>query len=124
MIFARSLIKRVKQNTLPNPNRKRLRACRINLSEFMTIVLLFHLSHYRTFKDFYLHYLYVHYRKEFPYLVSYNRFIELMPYTFMPLFILQQAVLGKKTGKYFIDSTKLEVCHNLRIHSHKVDIAK
>jgi hypothetical protein len=33
---------------------------------------------------------------------------------------------GQPTGRYFIDSTKLQVCDNLRIHSHQVfkDIAK
>lgn len=124
--FCKTFDEKTKGKYLPNPNRKRLRPCKMSLSEIMTIVVIFHLSHYRTFKDFYQHCLLVYYQKEFPRLVSYNRFIELMPFTFMPLFIFQCSLFGKKTGKYFIDSTKLEACHNLRIFSHKVfrDIAK
>ncbi|WP_342272358.1 hypothetical protein [Candidatus Tisiphia endosymbiont of Parasteatoda lunata] len=38
---------------LPNPNRKRKVGCSIGLSEIITIIVMFHLSHYRTFKDFY-----------------------------------------------------------------------
>ena len=105
---------------LPNPNRKRNKPCTICLSELMTIIVMFHLSHYRTFKDFYLCCLCQHYRKEFPRLVSYNRFVELMPMTFMPMVLLLKGLSGKQTGQYYIDSTKLPVCHNLRIYRHKV----
>ncbi|HJK86952.1 MAG TPA: hypothetical protein QKA08_04210 [Candidatus Megaira endosymbiont of Nemacystus decipiens] len=34
---------------LPNLNRKRNRYCHMSSSEIMTIIILFHLSHYRTF---------------------------------------------------------------------------
>src|SRR6185437_8006089 len=99
---------------LPNPERKRKKPCTISLAELITIVVMFHLSHYRTFKDFYLCYLLQCYRKEFPQLVSYSRFIELMPMSFMPMILLLQGLSGKQTGQYYIDSTKLPVCHNLR----------
>lgn len=42
------------QTILANPVRKRKKATRLCLSEIMTITILFHLSHYRTFKAFYL----------------------------------------------------------------------
>ena len=114
------------KNLLFNPKRKRKRAYKMCLSEIMTIVVMFHLSHYRTFKDFYLNCLKPQYNKEFPTLVSYNRFIELMPQTFTPLIILLNCLKGTETGKYYVDSTKLPVCHNLRIFRHKVfkDIAQ
>ena len=38
---------------LPNLIRKRNRYCRMSGSEIMTILILFHLSDYHTFKDFY-----------------------------------------------------------------------
>ena len=38
----------------------------------------------------------------------------------MPLCVLSQALRGKRTGRYFVDSSKLQVCHNLRIWDHKV----
>jgi transposase len=51
----------------------------------------------------------------FPGLVSYNRFIELIPSVIVPL----NACLGTCTGITFIDSTTLAVCKNPRIHYHK-----
>ena len=41
-------------HVLPNTNRKRQRKCRMALSEIIMILTMFHLSHYKTFKDFYL----------------------------------------------------------------------
>ncbi len=76
------------RNLLPNPNRQRHRPCALSLSEIMTLMILFHLSHYRTFKDFYLHCVCESLKTEFPKLVSYNRFVELMPYALMPLAVL------------------------------------
>lgn len=90
------------------------------LSEIMTIVMMFHLSHYRTFKDFYLCCILGTHKKDFPKAVSYNRFVELQPSTLMPLFVFLLTLQGEQTGIYYVDSTKLPVCHNLRISRHKV----
>ncbi len=110
---------------LPNPDRNRQRRCQLCLSEIMTILVMFQFSGYRTFKDFYLNCM-SNYKSEFPQLVSYTRFLQLKGFAFMPLFVLLQWIPKAKTGKYFIDSTKLEVCHNLRISRDKVfkDCAK
>ena len=99
--------------------------CRLSLSEVMTLIIYFHQSSYRTFKAFYNDYAQVHLRSEFPHLVSYNRFVELMPGTLYPLCLYLQLHLGDPTGIAFIDSTPLPVCHNRRIKRHKVfaDIA-
>ena len=48
-------------------------------SEIMTIAIAFHGSGFRTFKEFYTLQVLPHWRKAFPNLVSYNRFVELMP---------------------------------------------
>ena len=59
-------------------------------------------------------------RNEFPNLVSYNRFVELIPSVIVPLTLyLRHACLGTCTGITFIDSTTLAVCKNPRIHYHK-----
>ena len=100
--------------------KKRNRPCRMSLSEIMTILVMFHMSQYKTFKDFYTSCIMENYRQEFPKLVSYTRFIELMPSAFMPLMVLLLSLKGRQTGKYYIDSTKLPVCHNLRINRNKV----
>jgi Transposase DDE domain len=117
--FCKHFEKMLERNALANPQAQRRRAYRMSLSEIMTILVLFHLSHYRTFKDFYTHHLQDR-QQDFPTLVSYNRFVELMKKAVMPLSILIHGCFGKQTGKYYIDSTKLFVCHNLRISRHRV----
>jgi hypothetical protein len=89
-------------------------------SEIMTILILFHQSHYRTFKAYYTEYVHRHLHSEFPSLVSYQRFVELMPTVLVPLVAYLHTQLGQCTGISFIDSTPLAVCHNARIHSHRV----
>jgi hypothetical protein len=59
-------------------------------------------------------------RREFPTLVGYQRFVELMPMILVPLVAYLHTQLGHCTGISFIDSTSLAVCHNLRIHQHHV----
>jgi hypothetical protein len=55
------------------------------MSEIMTILIHFHQSNYRNFKAFYLEHVMTHLRNEFPGLVSYNRFVELIPSVIVPL---------------------------------------
>ena len=117
--FCKHWLKGASVYLLPNPDRKRKRSCRLSLSEVMTITILFHLSHYRTFKDYYQDCVEDHLKPYFPELVSYNRFLELMPLTFAPLTAYLIARLGEKTGLYYVDSTKLAVCHNKRIARHR-----
>lgn len=86
----------------------------------MTILIWFHESHYRTFKASYTDYVQVHLRNEFPTLVSYHRFVELMSTLLVPLVSYLHTRLGTCTGISFIDSTLLNVCHNARMHQHHV----
>jgi len=60
------------------------------------------------------------YRACFGAIPHYDRFISLMPRLFAPLMVLLHSLSGEQTGLYFADSTKLAVCHNRRIHRHKV----
>jgi hypothetical protein len=90
------------------------------LSEIMTIIIHFHQSHYRDFKAYYRQHVSTHLRSEFPGLLSYHRFVELMPNALMPLCIYLHSRLAEPTGLAFIDSTPLPVCHNRRIRRHKV----
>lgn len=93
---------------------------KLTASEIMTIIIFFHISHYRNFKHYYTDYVLKHLRSEFPELVSYNRFVELMPTTFIPLCLYLHTRFGSVTGISFIDATSLPVCHNRRIERHKV----
>jgi hypothetical protein len=100
--------------------RQRRRATTLCLSEVMTIIVLFHSSGYRNFKTFYTMHVLKHMAWAFPNVVSYNRFVELMPSALVPLCGYLQTRKGECSGISFIDSTSLKVCHNRRIHSHKV----
>jgi len=100
--------------------RERRRETRLSLSERMTIMIHFHQSGYRTFKDYYVRHVCVHLRREFPALVSYTRFVELMPQTLVPLMAYLRHCFGACTGIAFVDATALAVCRNQRIHQHKV----
>ena len=85
-----------------------------------TILILFQQSGYRTFKGFYTEHVQVHLRQEFPGLLSYPRFVALMPRYLVPLAIYLHTQLGECSGISFIDSTSLSVCHPARIHQHRV----
>jgi hypothetical protein len=100
--------------------RLRHRASSLCLSEVMTIIVLFHTSSYRNFKSYYTEDVMKHLYWAFPRLPSYNRFVELMPSTLVPLCGYLQTRKGQCSGISFVDSTSLKVCHNRRIHSHKV----
>jgi hypothetical protein len=93
---------------------------RLSISEVMTIVIAFHGSGYRTFKDFYKQKVLADWRDAFPNLVSYGRFVELMPWSFMALVgFLNTCCFGEVTGISFIDSTSVAVCHVKRAKAHK-----
>ena len=98
----------------------RHRKANLALSEVMTIIVWFHQSNYRTFKHYYLRHVCVYLRWAFPHLVSYNRFVELMSLALIPLWAYLRTRYGRCTGISFIDSIPIAVCHNRRIHSHKV----
>jgi hypothetical protein len=100
--------------------RQRNRPSSMCLSEVMTIITLFHASHYRDFKSYYTGHVLKHLAWAFPRLTSYNRFVELMSAALVPLCGYLQSRKGRCSGISFIDSTCLKVCHNRRIHSHKV----
>jgi hypothetical protein len=60
-------------------SKKRQRAGQLSVSEIMTIIISFHQSQYRNFKAYYTEHVCQHLRAEFPKLVSYERFVILMP---------------------------------------------
>ena len=99
-------------------SRKRSRS--LCLSEVMTILIAFHQSHYRNFKTYYQEKVQTQWLNYFPRVVSYNRFVEWIPGTLIPLCAYLRSCFGTCTGISFMDSTSLKVCHNRRISQHKV----
>lgn len=92
----------------------------LSLSEILTIITHFHRSNHRTFKHYYQDYVAAYLRPDFPRLVSYTRFLELMGEVTVPLVTLLAGLLASPTTANYVDSTKLVVCHNRRIRRHKV----
>jgi len=101
-------------------SKKRQRPTQLSVSEIMTIIIYFHQSHYRNFKAYYTEHVCQGLRSEFPKLVSYERFVILMPSVLGPLSAYLKSLYGRCHGVSFIDSTALGVCDNHRIHNHKV----
>jgi len=99
--------------------RRRNRDRRLTSSEIMTILIAFHRSDFRTFKHYYMMLLGQH-RAEFPQLVSYQRFVELMPSVLALLCGYLKSRFGECTGIAFVDSTALAVCGNKRIERNRV----
>jgi hypothetical protein len=108
------------QKLMSDGSQKRRRTGQLSMSEIMTIIIYFHQSRYRNFKAYYTEHVCKYLRSEFPNLVSYERFVILMPSALGPLSAYLQSLYGRCSGISFIDSTALEVCDNHRIHQHKV----
>lgn len=118
--FCQVFIKQWQRMLLENGEIKRRRACRLSPAEVMTILIHFHQSHYRDFKNYYLHYVCRQLKSYFPMLLSYTRFLALMPSVVVPMCSYLISKLGKPTGIQFVDSTKIEVCHIIRAKRNKV----
>jgi len=86
----------------------------------MTIIVHFHQSRYRNFQDYYQKSILKNYQKYFPSLVSYNRFVELMPDALLPLICYLNTRKGQCSGISFIDSMGIPICHNKRAKRNKV----
>ena len=91
-------------------------------SELMSICVFYHYSGYKCFQYYYQQMVVPVLKSYFPKLVSYERFLCLLT-RILPglyLFLKYRTLLSQQTNLYFIDSKKLVVCHNRRIHSHRV----
>lgn len=109
-----------KQLSVGSETKARQRPGKLSLSEIMTILILFQNSGYRNFKTYYLDYVCRHLRSEFPNLISYPRFVYLMPRALVTLTLLMLKMCGKTNGIAFVDSTTITVCHNKRVNRNKV----
>lgn len=101
-------------------NKHRNREGKLSLSEMMTIMICFHFSNFKTFKHYYKYCIGVQYKHLFSDLMSYSRFVKLQPRLMIPITLLLHILRGEETGLYFIDSTKLEICHKKRTSGNKV----
>ena len=117
--FCKVFIPQWRKQLLEDGTQKRQREGQMTTSEIMTIVISFHMSHYRDFKNYYLRYVSLVYKNEFPNLLSYTRFLAVMTRVIVRMCDYFTSLKGKPTGLEFIDSTSIKVCHNIRIPRHK-----
>ena len=75
----------LKEHALTQAPSPRGRKASLSMSEVMTILICYHQSYYRNFKAYYLKEVCPHMRSEFPKLVSYTRFVDLIPGTLLPM---------------------------------------
>lgn len=119
--FCKYLEPELKKHTIDIPGKvRRNRPPRMSDSEIMLILVIFHTYRFRDLKSFYLGYVCRHMQKDFPHVLSYNRFVERqMRVGIHLLLFLQTCTLGQCTGISIIDSTPLIACHIKREHNHK-----
>ena len=70
----------------------------MSMSEMMTIIIGFHMSHHGDFKSYYQRHVKAFYQKEFPALLSYKRFLEVMLRTIVPMCAYFSRLKGKLAG--------------------------
>ena len=117
MNLVRNLMKRLKNMPLLGSGEKsrRRRAASMSDSEIMTILIMFHFGTFDNFKHYYLHFIRIHLKRDFPDAVSYNRFVELESRVFFKMmFFLNLHSFGRCSSITFVDSTMTPVFHNLR----------
>lgn len=95
---------------------------RLSTSEMLSIIIFYQYSGYKCFQYYYERCVRYSLSSWFPNQISRSRFLTVMN-RFIPhlyLFLKWQCSQSKRSQVYFIDSKKLPVCHNRRIHQHKV----
>jgi hypothetical protein len=107
---------------------KKTRTDALSKSEIVTVLILYQFSGYKNFQYFYTECFLKDWKDFFPKSPTYARFISRLPIVALHSFAYAHFMCSAEncTGISFIDSKKLPVCHNRRIHSNKVfkDIAQ
>ncbi|WP_293871753.1 transposase [Spirosoma sp.] len=100
---------------------KKLHPSQLTLAEVMTILIYYHLSPYKNVKAYYTRHVLTDLRRDFPHLVSYDRFVALIPRTLIALmlYLAHRCSRSLRTGMYYIDSTSLQASHPKRAHQHR-----
>ena len=106
--FCQSFEPRWQATLLGNGLKHRQRRRSLSLSQIMTILLSIHQQSYRNFKHFYEKHVSVYWRQAWTGLPSYQRFVDWMPSSLMPLCVYLQQCFGTCSGISFIDSTSTE----------------
>lgn len=103
-------------------HQQRRREPELTMSEILTILTFYHHSGMKCFKYCYRRMVEPSMISYFPALAGYERFVALIPRYFPVLMALAKikGLANARIGFSFIDPKKLTVCHNRRIHAHRV----
>lgn len=127
-IWTDDFTKAFERISLPVHLGQRRRTPGLAMSEIATILIYYHHSGYKCFEYYYERCVLKDLKGHFPQAPSYTRFVQLIPRSLQLLYWMGKirGLMAQTTGVYFVDSKKLPVCNNRRIHSHKVfkDIAQ
>ena len=113
--FSRVFIPELEKQLIADGSQKRQRSSCMSMSEIMTIIIAFHMSHHHDFKNYYIGFISTFYKKHFPHLLSYTQYLKVMPRAIIPLSSYFSTLKGESTGIEFIESTSIKVCHNLAL---------
>ena len=94
----------------------------LNGSEVCSILVAYNYSGYKCFEYYYRELILKRYSDYFPDAPCYESFLNYIPKAtdLIYLWLLYSVATSKRTGLYFIDSKKLQVCHLRREKSNKV----
>ena len=95
--FCKEFEPKFRAHLLESGEARRVKPSSLSLSEILTIMIHFHQSNHKTFKHYYTDYVRVYLCADFPGLVSYGRFVELMSNVAIPLQALLLSLLGTST---------------------------
>lgn len=95
---------------------------RMSVSELLAILVFYHHSGYKCFQYYYEEMILCHLKSYFPSAVSYKHFLSLIPRCQTHLLVWMKVICAqaRPANAYYVDSKKLPVCDNLRIHNHCV----
>lgn len=104
------------------PYKRAVKQTALNGSEVCTILVAYHFSGYKCFEYYYRQVILKSYRSYFPNAPGYVCFLGYIPKAadLIYLWLLYTTFKSIRTGLYFIDSKKLQVCHLKREKSNKV----
>jgi hypothetical protein len=86
----------------------------------MTLIIHLHQPHYRDCNTCYTIPVQQHLSQALPNLLSYARWVQLMPATLIPLYAYLNSCYDQCSTSAYIDATNIQVCHHKRIKRNRV----
>jgi len=118
--FCREFVSGLNEHLIGAGETLRIDTPGLSLSEVLTILIYYHFSRFDCIKHYYVIKMMSGFKRDFPNLPSYNRFVERIPEVALLAMVYLQYRQAKFNGSGYIDATPLRVCNNKRVNTHKV----